>query len=75
MICEVQGRMQFYVRHMAADAISGLALIGMKRLGVVAGVALRVVEGGIVAARVLVGDVAGGAGELAALKAAALHEA
>ena len=74
MIREVQGGMQLDVRHVAADAIAIAPLIRVEGLAIVAGVALRVVEGGIVVAGIPVSYMAGSASEFSAGKAAALGE-
>jgi len=88
MIGEMQGRVQLDVRHVAADAVSGLALVSMEGhrpfggrcarlgngLGVVAGVAFGVIESRIVTTGVLMRDVTSRASQLAACEAAALHQ-
>lgn len=62
---------------MAADAIAFLSRIGVKtlcRLDPMAGKALLVVERGVVAAGILMGNMAGGTRQIAGFEAAALGQ-
>lgn len=75
MVGEPQRWVQLHLRHVAADAVTSLACVGVHRVlsRSMTGVALLVVIGRIVAARVLMGPVASRTGELSTRITAAFH--
>jgi hypothetical protein len=73
VIRKLQGRMQLHIGHVASYAISGLPLVRVHALAVVACMALLVIETGVISPRVLVCRMACRARELTTNEAPALH--